>query len=334
MNIPFLKLSAWRDIKRQAKLNAETGKILNPTLDVVFKSLFSSQEPDSREALRFLVSDCIHRPVRNISVKNSEILPGYPGGKLFRLDIHASFNDGEEADIEMQVQKTDDDLIARSLVCAARLLADQLKRGSRYLEVKRVYQIIFMDFTLFPGSSMVPRRYSFMEQNEHTQLSDLVELIYYEMPKLKRVVEDFLEKKGNIEGLSSEEKWCIFFKYKQYEQMQPLINELCRKEEGIMLANKRIDKLSRQSDKWALALSRDKAAVDYRSALYASRVKGKEEGIAEGTAKGKAEGIAEGKVEGITEAKAEAARNMKAKGYSVEDIQDITGLSPEQIEKL
>jgi hypothetical protein len=39
---------------------------------------------------------------------------------------------------------------------AGRLLGDQLKRGSRYLEVKRVYQIIFMDFTLFPGKDMVP----------------------------------------------------------------------------------------------------------------------------------------------------------------------------------
>jgi hypothetical protein len=76
----------------------------------VFKTLFASPEPDSKEALKALVSDCIHRPVRNLSVKNPEVLPGYPWGKLFRLDIHAVFNDGEEADIEMQVKKTDDDL--------------------------------------------------------------------------------------------------------------------------------------------------------------------------------------------------------------------------------
>jgi hypothetical protein len=197
--------------------NAQSGKILSPTQDVVFKLLFASSEPDSREALRALVSDCIHRPVRNLSVKNSEALPGYPGGKLFRLDIHAAFNNGEEADIEMQVNKTDDDLIARSLVCAGRLLGDQLKRGNKYLEVKRVYQIMF--------------------------------------------------------------------------------------DEGIMLANKRLDKLSRQSDKWARALSRDKAVMDYKSGLYAARVKGK------------------------AEAKAEDARNMKAEGDSIEKIARITGLA-------
>jgi predicted transposase/invertase (TIGR01784 family) len=276
--------------------------------------LFASPEPDSKEALRALVSDCIHRPVRNLSVKNSETLPGYPGGKLFRLDIHATFNDGEEADIEMQVKKADDDLIARSLVYAGRLLGEQLKRGKRYLEVKRVYQITFMDFTLFPESAMVPRRYSFMEQREHSRLSDLVELIYYEMPKLKPVVDEFLEKRGGIGDLSREEKWCIFFKYKQYEEMKPLIEELCREEEGIMLANKRIDKLSWKSDKWALALSRDKAVMDYKSGLYAARVKGEATGIAK--------------------AKAEDARNMKADNMSVEKISQYTGLSPEEIEKL
>jgi predicted transposase/invertase (TIGR01784 family) len=318
MNTPFLKLSAWRDIKRQAVLNAKAGKSLNPTQDVVFKLLFASPEPDSKEALKALVSGCIHRPVRNLSVKNSEALPGYPWGKLFRLDIHAVYNDGEEADIEMQVNKTDDDLIARSLVYAGRLLGDQLKKGGRYLEVKRMYQITFMDFILFPESSMVPRRYSFMEQREHSRLSDLVELIYYEMPKLKPIVDGFLEKRSGIESLSSEEKWCIFFKYKQNEDMKPLIEELCRKEEGIMLANKRIDKLSRRSEKWAQALSRDKAVMDYKSGLYAARVKG----IEEGTAKG------------IARAKLEAARNMKAEGDSIEKIARITGLSPEEIEKL
>jgi predicted transposase/invertase (TIGR01784 family) len=310
MSTPFSKLSAWRDIKRQALYNAQSGKPLNPTQDFVFKTLFASPEPDSREALRALVSDCIHRPVRNLSVKNSETLPGYPEGKLFRLDIHATFNDGEEADIEMQVKKTDDDLIARSLVYAGRLLGDQLKRGKRYLEVKRVYQIIFMDFTLFPESERVPRRYSFMEQKEHTCLSDLVELIYYEMPKLKHVAEKYIEKGETPGRLSNEEKWCIFLKYKELEGMKPLIDEICREEKGIMLANKRLDKLSRRSDKWARSLSRDKAVTDYKSGLYAARVKGKAEG------------------------KAEAARNMKAEGDSTEKIARITGLSPEEIEKL
>jgi predicted transposase/invertase (TIGR01784 family) len=43
---------------------------------------------------------------------------------------------------------------------------------------------------------------------------------------------------------------------------------------------------------------------------------------------------AEGKVEGKAEGKIEAAGNMKAKGFSVADISEITGLSVEEIQKL
>jgi len=62
---------------------------------------------------------------------------------------------------------------------------------------------------------------------------------------------------------------------------------------------------------------------------------GKREGIAEGKregiAEGKQEGIAEGKQEGIAEGKREDARKMLARGYSLADIQDITGLSLEEL---
>ena len=58
------------------------------------------------------------------------------------------------------------------------------------------------------------------------------------------------------------------------------------------------------------------------------------EGMAEGMAKGKAEGLAQGKAEGKAEANVENARKMKAKGYAIADISEITGLSIEFIENL
>lgn len=48
----------------------------------------------------------------------------------------------------------------------------------------------------------------------------------------------------------------------------------------------------------------------------------KEEGRAEGEAKGKAEG------------KAEIAKNMLVAGMSIEQISDLTGLSPVEIKRL
>jgi predicted transposase/invertase (TIGR01784 family) len=50
--------------------------------------------------------------------------------------------------------------------------------------------------------------------------------------------------------------------------------------------------------------------------------------------KGHAEGLAEGRVEGRAEEKLENARRMKSKGYPLDDIVDITGLTIEDINAL
>lgn len=53
-----------------------------------------------------------------------------------------------------------------------------------------------------------------------------------------------------------------------------------------------------------------------------------------GRAEGRAEGLVEGRTEGIEQTKRENARKMKARGYPIADIADITGLAPEDVEKL
>ena len=80
------------------------------------------------------------------------------------------------------------------------------------------------------------------------------------------------------------------------------------------------------------------ADLDTRSQLRSARElatsEGRAEGRAEGLEKGRAEGRAEGLEKGRAEGKAEVAAAMKARGMSVSDIADITGLSAEQISKL
>jgi hypothetical protein len=156
---PFTR--SYVEIKRQARENAARAKPLSPTIDFVFKTLFSGKDEDSREALRLLLSSCIHRQVRDLRLQNTEIIPAFLLGKVFRetfglLDVHVTFNDGEQADIEMQVNRSDDDLKARSLLYASRLLESQLGRGERFGEAKRVYVIFFWTLSCFPIASRFP----------------------------------------------------------------------------------------------------------------------------------------------------------------------------------
>jgi predicted transposase/invertase (TIGR01784 family) len=312
-------------IRRLAREYAAEGRILDVMSDIVFKILFTADDEDSRESLRLLLSDCTHRSVRNVQIRNNEILPEYLTGKMARLDILVTFNDGEQADMEMQIQKSDDALKARALLLGAKLLAGQMKRGVKYRETKRVYQIFFLDCVLFPGSDKVPRRYFAMEETEHDRLSNKLEIIIYEMPKLEKMVKAYFEGTADLKNLPRELKWCMFFRYKKKEKMEPLIQELCRQEEGIMKADRALAKISRDQQKWARAFSREVGIIDHESGLYAAGKDGEERGYRQAEAK---------YTKLLEEKNKETARGFKNQGVSPEIISKVTGFTVDQIEGL
>ena len=255
--------------------------------DKVFKKMLSSDTEDSREALRHLLSACTKREITAVKVLNSELLPAYIGGKSSVLDVRVSFNDGEEAAIEMQIEKSSDDLKNRAAQYASALQFSQAKKGTRYKDIKRVYQIFFLNHILFPGSAKLPRRYGYREETEQDLLTEVSEIIFYEMPKLEQRVKDYISGSVGIENLSDEEKWCIFFKYHHEQQVKPLIDELCKNEEGIMRAEKQVEKLPRSYLRFmTVEIDKFRAQLDRMEMLRNAHKEGMEKGIAEGIEKG------------------------------------------------
>jgi len=305
----FKRSRSLRELKQLAKENAAQGKPLCVMDDVVFKIMFSSDTEDSREALRCLLSACIGREVAGVRVLNSELLPAHLAAKTVRLDVHVTFNDGEAADLEMQIGRSDDDLKSRAAYYASKLLAGQSKKGDHYKDTKRVYQIFFLNCILFPGSDKLPRRYSYREETEQDKLTEAVEIIFYELPKLEQRVKDYLAGRPGTEDLSEDQKWCIYMKYRHEKLAEPLINELCQKEEGIMRAEKTLSKVDRDYAKYAREMGRWKNEIDRTFAWMG------------------------GKAEGKAEANLEIARKLKAMGLPIGQIAEVTGLPPEEIEK-
>jgi predicted transposase/invertase (TIGR01784 family) len=277
---PFLS----PQLRRQTRENIRQGLALDPLSDIVFKTLFAANNADSREACRSLLSACTKRPVVALSVHNNEILPEFLTGKTIRLDANLTFNDGEKADLEMQMSKTSDDLKRRAMVYGSRILSSQPLRGNDYSKVKRVYQIFFLNFELFPGSSQIPRRYSMREEQEQDELTNLLTVIFYELPKLAKTVRECAAGKQNLKTLPGELKWGIYFKYRNKRRMGDLIEELCRGEEGIMSAERALKKLSLSEKLWWWKYARDKRAMDYASAMAAARREGQAEGKIEAEA--------------------------------------------------
>ncbi|MDR1970612.1 MAG: Rpn family recombination-promoting nuclease/putative transposase, partial [Treponema sp.] len=242
----------------------------------------------------------------------------------------------------MQAGIRDDDVKIRAVVYGSRMLSGQAKRGKQYREVKRVYQIFFVNNILFSNSEKVPRRYSVREETEYDQLSDVMEIIFYELPKLDDYVQRYREGKEALKTLPLEVKWGIYLGYQGKEGVEEMIQELSRGEEGIMSAERELGRMSRDAEQWARALFREKAAMDYRSGMGNARDRGREEGIKLGEARGRQEGIklgeARGQEKGLKlgqeQARRESARRMKKDGFTPEQIQKYSGLSSEEIRGL
>ncbi len=58
------------------------------------------------------------------------------------------------------------------------------------------------------------------------------------------------------------------------------------------------------------------------------------EGLEEGRAEGRAEGRFEGRSEGRSDMQRETALAMKLKGFSPQDISEVTGLADDEIDRL
>ena len=299
-----------RELKHYLKENALQGKPLCVMDDMVFKAMLSSDNEDSREALRSLLSACTRREISNVRVMNGELFPAHLDAKSARLDVNVTFNDGESADLEMQMGKSADDIKDRAAYYTAMLLSGQSEKGQPYKEIKRVYQIFFLNFVLFPQSEKLPRRYRYMEESEHDCLTKSTEIIFYELPKLEKQVKDYFEDRAESKGLPEDEKWCIFMKYRHEKQAGPIIEDLCRKEEGIMHAEKSLEKIYRSYDKYYRKMSIAKNNVD----MFYKMKNAREEARAD--------------------EKLQIARNLLTEGSTPEFVQKITGLDLETISEL
>jgi predicted transposase/invertase (TIGR01784 family) len=294
-------------IMMAAEKAVREGKLLDLKSDVVFKSLFT--KPAARPALTSLLSAVIAKDIANVSVLNAEILPEYLTGKTVRMDIHCLCNGGEEADIEMQVARGNDNQVQRALLYACKLGSGQLESGVLYRDLMPFYQIMFTDFVLFPHTPAFHSIYTLKDEKGRI-LADTMTLHFLELPKLRKRIEGYRYGKTDAKTLQSAEKWAIFLKYHDDANKQGIIHELCQSEEGIMSAEAVLQMMSVDKEEWAKEMFRVKREFDYRADMHSAEAKGERKKALE------------------------AARNLLQMGDSVEKISQATGLSLDEITAL
>ena len=250
--------------------------LLNPKIHYLFKKIFGSEEHP--EILISFLNAVLKpkKPIVSVEIKNSDLEKEYIEDKFSRLDVKALTSNKEIINIEIQL-KNEYNMIQRSLYYWSKLYEEQLSEGDRYDKLSRTVCINILDFK-YLKNDRVHNGYRLKEIETNEELTDLQEIHFIEIPKLKRF-ESTEEIVDLLEG------WVEFLRDPESEVIRKL--EMSNKE--IREAKDELYRLSRNSKERELYYLREKSLRDEISALANAKEKGLKEGLKQGLFEGKLE---------------------------------------------
>lgn len=243
--------------------------LLNPKIDFVFKKIFGSEEhPEILVSFLNAVLKPI-KPIVSVNIKNSDLEKDYIEDKFSRLDVKAITSNNEIINIEIQL-KNEYNMIQRSLYYWSKLYEEQLTEGDRYDKLCRTVCINILDFRYLKNDRF-HNGYRLKEIETNEELTDLEEIHFIEIPKLKK-----FEKVEEVVDLL--EGWVEFLRDPESEVIRKL--EMSNKE--IREAKDELYRLSRNSKERELYYMREKSLKDEISALANAEEKGMQKGLEQG----------------------------------------------------
>ena len=291
--------------------------ILSPKVDFVFKKIFGN-EKHPNILISFL--NAVIKPtdlIKSVQIKNTDIEKEHIEDKYSRLDIKAVTNKGEHINIEIQV-KNEYNMIKRSLYYWSKMYEGQLTKGQDYDTLSRTICINILDFKYLKNDNF-HNCYRLKEKNTNEELTDVMELHFIEIPKLRK-----LENSEDISDML--EAWITFIESPTSE----LIDKLEMSLDEIKEAKEELVRLSGNDKERERYEKRFESLLEQNSLLANAERKGLQKGLQKGIEKGKKEGLKEGE----NRKAIEIAINLIKNGLDNELIKNTTGLSIKEITEL
>lgn len=272
-------------------------QFISPFTDEGFKRIFAQEV--HKDLLIVFLNDLLEgeKEIRNIHFSDKEILPEQEGERNIIYDLYCITEKGEHLVVEMQKQEQVW-FRDRAAYYLARALSRQGERGPRWkYGLKAVYGVFFINFRLGEKPGKLRTDVVLTDRGTGKQFSDKLHFIFIELPS-------FLKKEEECK--TDFDKWIFILKNMEnldrmpFKENKPIFEKL---EKIVDIAS-----LSKEE-----RVRYDKSIRNYRDTLA----------ILE---------FAEQK--GMNEGKKQAARNMKGKGFSIEEIVEITGLPAKDVEIL
>jgi predicted transposase/invertase (TIGR01784 family) len=297
------------------------GRILDIRYDPVFKAVFTKDTVKSRGALSDLISSLIGRTVAVETITANEPPVEDIRQRYLRFDVNCKTDKGEPINVEMSFNPKPDEPV-RLEYYSARLYAGQDIHGKdkTYRGLKDTYQIaILAKDKFFPDDNFV-HTFLYYDPGTRVSLGGKTRIITVELVKTEPIADK------PVEDMTNAELWAVFFQYLTDREKKAKIQQIINREEGIAMAVETLMHFTQDEIEYARMTSIIKGELDYRSDMEYATLKG--------LSMGRAEGLEEGRAEGIAETNLEIARKMKDLGFLGEQIQTVTGLSPDTIDQL
>ena len=314
--------------------NNKNLKLLKPKIDIVFQSLFSKKNEKITKAFAEAMLD---EKVKKITINDDkELFREKPEDKLGILDLELDINDTEKVDVEIQLVDRSN-IQERLLFYFSKLYYNEVKKGDDYKKAKRVVMVAILDYDLDLTKEVkrMETKWKLREENaKDLVLTDKIEIDIIELSKVRA---EYERNKQNKKA-----QWALFINDPNTREVKDIMKENEDIEEAVVTVHKMTEdeKMRRLADLREKAIMDEKAIrrKGYEDGHEAGYEDGKSKGLAEGRTQGRKEGREEGLEEGREEGRSESQRNIAKKlrdmGMSIKDIEQITELSKEEIEKL
>lgn len=281
-------------------LTESQSRYVNFYTDFAFKKLFGTEA--NKDLLLSFLNSRFEGTERflDITYLNSEHLGASANDRKAVFDVYCENEKGEKILIEMQ-NGEQEYFKDRSIYYSTFPIREQSMKGRGWnYALKRVYTICFLNFT-FDGNEEYSHEVKLIDQTTGEVFYDKLTYLYLEMPKYNKQL-------PQLDTLY--DKWLYAIKHlgeleeRPAELKEAIFNRLFEIAEIAKYTPE-----ERQDYEESLKNFRD-----WYSCLTTAEKKGR--------------------AEGREEANIQNAQKMKQKGFSAEDISDITGLTIEEIENL
>jgi predicted transposase/invertase (TIGR01784 family) len=296
-------------------------KFLDPKNDFAFRRIFGTEK--NKDILIHFLNDLVEfeggSPIREVTFLKPIQEPEIRAKKVSIVDILCQDEKGNRYVVEMQVAK-EKGFEKRAQYYASKAYSSQMNSQGQYHALKAVIFLAITDFIMFPQKEEYKSDHVILDKKTYENDLKDFSFTFLELPKFNKTIDKLS---------STTEMWCYFFKHAN-ETSEKDLSKLAEHEQIIARAYEELNRFSWNEEELRTYEQTEKYEWDYQASLEQKF----DEGIAQGIEKGKVEGKAEGRAEGEKAASLRIAKSLLQTGLKSKNIQEMTGVSEQEIEQL